>query len=816
MKKELLALLAVGLSGVSAGASATYNLMDVPFTVDTLYHATVGPGTTQTSLLFHNDATTIRAFYFTFDVGTPYVRFSGVCAGDRLAGNETVSGMATRKSKPGERYFAGVNGDFFYTGSNSAGKTQRGASILGTTLGSTVCNQTIYRALTNICQFVIDTTGRFFIEQAVIGGSVTDPRGAQAPLAAFNAEAPANVVTIYNDLYYGSTNEFTDDMAEAELRLADGETLQLGKKCRMVVTSAPSTGQDMLIAPGHFVVHGRGDACKQWVCGLQVGDTVTVDSRVSIGSENVVPVELLSGWPKVVSGGATLDTESQWYDGATQQPRGSIAYGDGGKKLYFLVVDGRSAISAGVRLRQLGDIMRYAGATEGVNLDGGGSATIYSCPLGVINRPSDGVERADGNGFFAVCTAPDDSTVASIKFVDWKMELPRYGVCTPKFYGYNRYGMLIDTDLKGVRLSCPETIGHVRNDSVLVADGEGCELLTASYGNVTTSMPVTVIGGTQLAMRLDSVINDGYRRYAMEVTGTVGDNTIAIDPSALTWSSSDQSVASVGANTGVVTGETDGETVVTATVGDFTGQTRVIVERPKARVMPLDSVGGTGVWTITQNGGKDGKSEALQHGGLKYTFTGKSSRSVYLKLTGKLRVWSMPDTLRVRLNPGDVQVKSMVFSLRVPGGKAVNVTVTPDTMPLNTETTYSVPTSQWADALDVASYPITLNSIQVNMVQPEADRQYTMLFNGIEAVYGMKEQWPSSEPVVAADGIGVTIAGTRLVLDRMAESVEVYDSAGRLVASAQNTTVVDVDRQGTFVAVVKAGGQSKACKLVLR
>lgn len=275
-------------------------------------------------------------------------------------------------------------------------------------------------------------------------------------------------------------------------------------------------------------------------------------------------------------------------------------------------------------------------------------------------------------------------------------------------------------------------------------------------------------------------------------------------------------VVSVGANTGVVTGETDGEAVVTATVGDFTGLTRVIVERPKAHVMPLDSVGGTSVWTIAQNGGKDGKCEALQHGGLKYTFTGKSSRSVYLKLTGKLRVWSMPDTLRVRLNPGDVQVKSMVFSLRVPGGKAVNVTVTPDTMPLNTETTYSVPTSQWTDALDVASYPITLNSIQVNMVQPEADRQYTMLFNGIEAVYGMKEQWPSSAPVIAADGIRVTADGTRLVLDCVAESVEVYDTAGRFVTSAQKTALVDVNRQGTFVAVVKAGGQSKACKVVLR
>ncbi len=818
MKKSLMAFAALLCMGAPlASASATFSLMDVPFTVDTLYHAKVGPGTTQTSLLFHNENTTIRAFYFTFDVGTPGVRYGGICAGDRLAGNETVSGMAKRRSKPGERYFAGVNGDFFYTSGNSAGKTQRGASILGTTLGSTVCNGTIYRAYNNIRQFAIDANNRYYIDQAVIGGSLTAPGGAQAPLAAFNAEAPAGVVTIYNDLYYGSTNEFTDDMAEVEARLADGQTLQLGRKCRMVVTGAPSTGHDMLIPDGRFVIHGRGDACCQWVMALHEGDTIEVDSRVTVNGQEIVPVELLSGLPKVLGGGQTLDTESQWYDGATQQPRGSIAFGDGGKKLYFLVVDGRSPISAGVRLRQLGDIMRYAGATEGLNIDGGGSATIYSSALGVINRPSDGTERADGNGFFAISTAPDDSTVSEIGFVDWKLELPRYGTCVPRFYGYNKYGMLIDTDLKGVKLSCPSQIGHVRADSVLVADGLGCGILTATYGGITAQLPVTVVATDALAMRCDSIITDGYRHQAVEVQGQAGGKTIALDPSALVWSSSDESVVRIGANSGVLTGVADGTATVTGTVGDFTGSVKVTVERPTAHVMPIEKSIDLATWTITQSGGSKVSADVVDGTGIKYVYTGKSARVPSIKLNKKVRLWSLPDTVRVRLNPGEAPVKSVSFTLRTPGGKATTVAVTPDTVPQNQETVFSLPTAQWTDALDPASYPITLSTIQVNMGKSVAGQQYTVLFNGLECAYSMTDTWPSAvEQVAVEPGLTVKANGTRLTLSVMAGRVEAYDTAGRLVASATSASQIDVPSAGVYVLVVADGHRSRAVKVAVK
>ena len=81
-------------------------------------------------------------------------------------------------------------------------------------------------------------------------------------------------------------------------------------------------------------------------------------------------------------------------------------------------------------------MLYYAGADEAVNVDGGGSSTMYTESLGVLNKTSDGHERAVASGLFVVANVPDDKTVAEVRFVDWAMNFPKYGIYTPKFYGY--------------------------------------------------------------------------------------------------------------------------------------------------------------------------------------------------------------------------------------------------------------------------------------------------------------------------------------------------------------------------------------------
>lgn len=60
-------------------------------------------------------------------------------------------------------------------------------------------------------------------------------------------------------------------------------------------------------------------------------------------------------------------------------------------KIIWVVVDGRFKQAAGMTLKELGDMMRWLGAEDALNLDGGGSSTLFiNLPnYGIINYPSD-------------------------------------------------------------------------------------------------------------------------------------------------------------------------------------------------------------------------------------------------------------------------------------------------------------------------------------------------------------------------------------------------------------------------------------------
>ena len=73
-------------------------------------------------------------------------------------------------------------------------------------------------------------------------------------------------------------------------------------------------------------------------------------------------------------------------------PRTAVGIARGGRELLLLVVDGRQeGYSLGVALHELAALLQALGATEGINLDGGGTSTLVvqgpdTEPL-VLNRP---------------------------------------------------------------------------------------------------------------------------------------------------------------------------------------------------------------------------------------------------------------------------------------------------------------------------------------------------------------------------------------------------------------------------------------------
>ena len=109
MKLKIYLWLVLWLTVCNSYASVTWKVWNTDYRVDTTFHAKIGPGTTQTSLLLTGPDTTLTVFYLTVDLTDPYVDIRTVCATDHLAGAQTVTQMAESHSVEGESlYFAGL------------------------------------------------------------------------------------------------------------------------------------------------------------------------------------------------------------------------------------------------------------------------------------------------------------------------------------------------------------------------------------------------------------------------------------------------------------------------------------------------------------------------------------------------------------------------------------------------------------------------------------------------------------------------------------------------------------------------------------
>ena len=192
------------VAAMAAHASTQYNVRGTEYQADTLFHAMLGPGTSQTSLLMRSaEGRQMYVYYAKIDLTNPYISFSTVMGQDSFAGTETVRSMSERKSRPGARYFLGVNGDFYYT----SGTTRRGDPMAGIPIGPCVVDGEIYKANTNtdFTQFVLDANK----QNPIIGctkfsGLATNASGKTCGVDGVNLVNPSggNRLIIYNKHFF--------------------------------------------------------------------------------------------------------------------------------------------------------------------------------------------------------------------------------------------------------------------------------------------------------------------------------------------------------------------------------------------------------------------------------------------------------------------------------------------------------------------------------------------------------------------------------------------------------------------------------------
>lgn len=486
------------------------------FSVDTIYEATVGPGTKEIELRLkstEDPSVTNNIFFTVTDLNNPYVEMRAAKAGNHVRQLEVVPEIAERMSQSGELYFAGVNADFFNMSYpyNICGSCV--ANGFPTNIGSTSNWQHIIfdeNSVPSLAQYIN-------ISQY---GTVKIPSGATYTFT-LNKNRDTNDLILYTPQWQrenAAIGHTGTNIYGVEVRLRPvGDNIIVGNELKLEVIGDPEIyiGNMELPSDGYVLsAHGTSVPALQQ---LHNGDIITATIPFTAEGKSTKVKELLGGCPVMLKNSIVQPASNAIDHLVNKEPRTAVGYNADKSKLYMAVVDGRNAGgSAGVTQRELATIMRYLGCTDALNFDGGGSSTMYVHGLGIKNIPSsssldnrpEGVPRTVVNALFAVAVAPDDDNVASIEIREKKVSLNAGENFTPVVYGYNQYGVLVDADLKGFSISLPSEIGVVNGNTIKAGNGRYTGPLTVEYQGLSYSIPVSINGGGEYVSSVSSIVTD--------------------------------------------------------------------------------------------------------------------------------------------------------------------------------------------------------------------------------------------------------------------------------------------------------------------
>ncbi|MFA6871410.1 MAG: phosphodiester glycosidase family protein [Bacteroidaceae bacterium] len=724
---------------VSTAGATELLIQGTTFQVDTLAAMKVGPGTYYTAVKYSTNSRQLRVFFVSVDVTNPYMSFQTVLAKDSIVTGEITSQMAIRKSTEGKQYIAGTNGDFFMT-----------TTPVGRPIHGFVADSEIGLVPTNTPH--VGFAGKIpFIDQPSFAGSEAKIGTATYPISGVNSTRNTDQLIVFNTMngYYTKTSPYG---TEVVLQLVDGASWATNKPLSFKVIERMDNKGNTHIQKGQIVLSGHGKAAD-FLKSLQKDNIVELTLNCTLNdalsSSNITA--LLGGDRMILQDGVVLDND--WAD---WHPRTCVGYSSDRSTFYFCLVDGRG-ISSGVSTKQLADIIKSAGASTALNLDGGGSSAMYIKKLGVVNTPSDGQERAVANGLFAVNTAPTDAVLAAIAPTNTTIKLPLYGEYTPVFYGYNKYETLIDTKVKGVKLSCPASVGYIVNDTTFVATGAS-GTLTATVDGLSTTINVINSGNVQPALRLTEVIVDAAHPYLIEVQSLVNDKWIPLNAASFTWKIADPTLCKV--EEGKLIGLKSGTTKVTGTLGEFSVELTAIVQLPASQTLSVDHMEDLSTWTLNSNSPIVNPTLSADVFPASLSFTFKGGRAPYLQLYKLMPMYSIPKAIRLTFNPGDLALSKLVMSFKGHNA-AADVSYTMDEFTPNQDNVLEVKMSDiLSDVEDRDAYPVMMQGCKFYLSAADntagstyaiAIKEYAFLYD--DSVVGIENTDFGSTFVVAPNPV---------------------------------------------------------------
>ena len=292
---------------------------------------------------------------------------------------------------------AGINGDFY----------QRARAHAGDPRGLQIVDGELLSGPSGGAAFWIDAQGQPHASNVTSKFEVVWPAGNRVPVDTFdvNGDRAADGIQLYTRAV-GATTHTTGGREFILVPAAEPwNPLRIGSAYRARVQEVRETG-DSPVAAGTLVLSLGPEAVRKrpHIASIQAGATLDFVTRTV--PDLTGAREAIGGGPALVRGGRRLKIvppPGESYEATSmleRHPR--TALGWNAKEYLLVVVDGRQKnLSVGMTLEELGETLVKLGCTEAMNLDGGGSATLWYDGA-VKNSPCDGRERPIANSLLIV------------------------------------------------------------------------------------------------------------------------------------------------------------------------------------------------------------------------------------------------------------------------------------------------------------------------------------------------------------------------------------------------------------------------------
>jgi hypothetical protein len=286
---------------------------------------------------------------------------------------------------------AAINGDFYV----------REGPFAGDPRGLQIVNGELFSAPIGSSSFWIDAAGEPHIGLTQSEFRITWPNGATSPFG-LNARCDIDQLQLYTPaIGSASRGNFGREIVLSPVQSGANATLHPGREYSLKVVEIRAA-TNTAIAPGTFVLLVGPRAMKS-LPAIQPRAIVKISTATAPNLHGVK--NAISGGPMLVVAGKRQRIDKpagdsfQYSSMLEKHPRSALGWNE--EEYFWIEVDGRQRDSVGMTLGELAAFMAELGCDNAMNLDGGGSATLWY-DGSVRNHPCDGSERPLANSLALV------------------------------------------------------------------------------------------------------------------------------------------------------------------------------------------------------------------------------------------------------------------------------------------------------------------------------------------------------------------------------------------------------------------------------